>query len=126
MGHAAPPPVATRRLAPNMSGPATRIRIPRSTKVKMNEILDLPPRLDFEGARALHESLTAMRGRAVALRADKVRFVGGLGVQILIAAQRQWRADNLPFGLLCCSMGFCDGLTGLGFDIDDFQKVTQE
>jgi chemotaxis protein CheX len=54
----------------------------------------LPERLDGAAAPALREALLARRGRDLALEAGSVRRLGGLCLQVLLAARATWQEDG--------------------------------
>ncbi|HYZ64642.1 MAG TPA: STAS domain-containing protein [Acetobacteraceae bacterium] len=61
--------------------------------------LTLPPVLDLAAASPLRATLLASRGQDLELDASAVTRIGGQCVQVLLAAQRTWRADGKRFVL---------------------------
>lgn len=82
------------------------------------KILALPGRLDLQTAKAMKASLVDARGQAVTINAAAVEWVGGLGAQILVAAQTTWSEDGQPFAIAEPSAAFTEGLRRLGFRPD--------
>lgn len=83
---------------------------------------DMPARLDHEGARKLYAGLTTLRGENVRLNARDTTFLGALGLQILVAAARQWRVDGRQFCVSPHSPAFADDLVRLGADLHDLNE----
>ncbi|WP_371039014.1 STAS domain-containing protein [Rhodosalinus sp. FB01] len=61
--------------------------------------LALPARMDPTAAEELSEALEHLRGIPVQLDGAAVQQAGGLCLQLLVIAARQWREDGLAFGL---------------------------
>lgn len=80
--------------------------------------LRLEPRLDLGAASALVEGLLAARGRDLALDAAEVRFLGGPGLQVLLAARRSWADGGRALSVEDPSEAFLEGLARLGATID--------
>lgn len=78
------------------------------------ETLSLAKVLDLNEASALHGKLMAMRGKEVKIDASKVERVGALGVQVLMAAQKTWERDQLPFKFSNVSDAFAKTVQLLG------------
>jgi chemotaxis protein CheX len=57
-------------------------------------VLELSEVLDLKAAAPLHQALMAMRGAPMVLDASKVQRLGGLCLQLLMAAQTAWRTDD--------------------------------
>ncbi len=83
----------------------------------MDNSLKLPPRLDRQIVRDLAPDLLARRGAPLSLDASEVAFGGALGVQLLVAAQRQWQADGQPFTLVAASDALQEACVQLGVPI---------
>ena len=60
----------------------------------MTAVLALPAVLDLRAAGSLKTDLLALRGRPVVLEAGAVERLGGLCLQILLAARNTWAADG--------------------------------
>lgn len=59
--------------------------------------LQVPAKLKGADAAALKAQLTEKRGRPVTLDFAQVTQLGTQYIQVLIAANRAWSADNVPF-----------------------------
>jgi len=77
----------------------------------MSATLELSEVLDLKAAGPLNEQLLALQGQALILDASKVQRIGGLCLQVLIAAQAAWRADNNDFSVAQPSPEFDAGWT---------------
>ena len=56
--------------------------------------VSLPEILDFGGASKVAGQLLELRGQDVQIDAAGVRKLTGIGLEVLFAAQKQWRADD--------------------------------
>ena len=65
----------------------------------MTETLILSDVLDLNAAEPLKAELLALRGHPVVLDASAVQRLGGLGLQVLLAARKTWAADGLNLRL---------------------------
>lgn len=74
----------------------------------------LPQNLDLSAAGPLWSDLCAARGQPVELDASSVERIGGLCLQVLLAAQAQWRADGIAFAVTNYSAAFADGVQLMG------------
>jgi chemotaxis protein CheX len=74
----------------------------------------LPETLDMRSAQSLRDQLTAARGAPADLDGSGVRRLGALGLQLLLSAERQWRADGHDFRLVDPSPDLRAGLKLLG------------
>ena len=74
----------------------------------------LPPILDTVAAPALRETLLARRGEALTLDGGEVERLGGLCLQVLLAAERTWRGDGAAFGVEPRSEALTQALSRLG------------
>jgi chemotaxis protein CheX len=70
----------------------------------------LPQVLDLAAAQPLLGSLSAARGHALLVDASDVQRVGGLCLQLLLAAQAAWRADGVAFSIVKPSAAFREGM----------------
>ncbi len=86
----------------------------------MSECLELPEKLNSDAASDLLKALRQKKGAKLEIEAGKVRFLGGLCFQLLVAARDEWRADDetLVFGET--SAAFKDGMARLGMPVDVF------
>lgn len=74
----------------------------------------LPETLDMRAAQPLRDELIAARGASAELDGSNVRRLGALGLQILLAAERQWRADGCQLRLVEPSPDLLAGFKLLG------------
>jgi chemotaxis protein CheX len=72
--------------------------------------LVLPSVLDLKSVGGLHADLLAVRGRPVTLDASQVSRLGGLGLQVLLAARTTWAEDAQPFAVVNPSEDFSGAL----------------
>lgn len=56
----------------------------------------LPDVMDLRAAAPLARDLLALRGKDVALDGSGVQRLGGLCLQVLLAARQTWAADDMP------------------------------
>lgn len=71
--------------------------------------MKLAPVLDLSAATSLSDALKAARGQPLEVDASEVERLGGLCLQVLAAAQAQWRADGAPFSIARPSEAFLQG-----------------
>lgn len=83
-----------------------------------SSVFMLGRKLDANGARSLAFDLLALRGQALQMDGSMVEAVGGLAVEVLIAAGLQWQADGLPIELVQPSVRLQDTLKTLGLSPD--------
>ena len=62
--------------------------------------ITLPAILDLKAAGSLKAEIQLHAGSALDLDTSKVERVGGLCLQVLLAAAETWRAAGLPFRLI--------------------------
>ena len=74
----------------------------------------LPANLDLTAVQDLKDALLAARGRELVLDGSQVRKFGGLGLQLLLAAQAAWADDGLPLVIENASEAMTDSLAQLG------------
>jgi len=80
----------------------------------MSAPIVLPETLDMRAAQPLRDQLLAARGADAQLDGSGVRRLGALGLQVLMAAERQWRADGHALSLIDPSPDLVAGLKLLG------------
>ena len=80
----------------------------------MSVALKLPARLDSAAAGPLAEELRGLKNQPVTLDASDVTGGGALGLQVLVSACRQWRADAQPFQVTDISDGLSETCRLLG------------
>ena len=78
------------------------------------QVLALAPVLDVTAAGPLREQLLALRGGPVDLDASAVERLGGLCLQVLMAARRTWATDGQPLRLGPASPAFASQLAAFG------------
>lgn len=74
----------------------------------------LPQILDLGAAAPLLSDIVAARGGAIELDASGVERIGGLCLQVLLAARAQWSADGLEFAITNPSAAFVEGVELMG------------
>jgi len=90
----------------------------------MNAVM-LPARIDLSNAASLSRDLRASVGAAVVLDASRVAHLGALGVQILLASARSWRAAGQSFTISPRSEAFDETLAQFGLTVDALQTEVQ-
>lgn len=81
---------------------------------EMTATLVLPPRLDLTAARGLAADLRARREAALTIDASGVEVLGGLCLQLLLAAQQTWARAGRPLRLSARSAAFDRALAQFG------------
>ena len=61
--------------------------------------ISLPENLDLKAAAPLKAAFLERRGAEILIEADQVRRLGGLCLQVLLAARKTWAADGLNLRL---------------------------
>lgn len=84
--------------------------------------LALGPRLDLLHAGHACAEIRACEGRDLVLDAGHVTHLGALGLQILIAAARSWRAAGLSLTIAPRSAAFDDALVLFGLPLAALQS----
>ena len=70
----------------------------------------LPSRMDATAAEELAEALENLRGAPIILDGAAVNRPGGLYLQLLAVAARQWSNDGVEFRLIAASPALADAL----------------
>jgi chemotaxis protein CheX len=70
----------------------------------------LPQILDLGAAAPLWSNLNEARGQPLQLDGSEVERVGGLCLQVLLAAQARWTGDGAPFAIVNPSVAFAEGI----------------
>ena len=78
--------------------------------------MQLASTLDLAAAAPLCAELRAARGKPIEIDASAVDRLGGLCLQVLLAAQRAWRAEGVPFSLINPSQPFADAVRLMAAD----------
>ncbi len=76
--------------------------------------LKLPAVLDLNAAAPLRSDLLALRGGPVEIDASQVQRIGGLCLQVLMAAKATWANDGKPFEIVSTSAPFLESLKLFG------------
>lgn len=80
----------------------------------MTAALTLPPVLDLNAAAPLKADLLALRGQDVTLDGAAVERLGGLCLQVLLAAAKTWAEDDLNLRLGFLSQAFSEQWAAFG------------
>lgn len=72
--------------------------------------MKLPPVLDLGASGQLRSQLMELRGQKLELDGSQVERLGGLCLQVLMAARNQWRVDGAEFQIVNASPAFLDGV----------------
>lgn len=80
----------------------------------MPNTLMLAPLLDLNAAEPLKADLMARRGQPVTLDASAVERLGGLCLQVLLAARRTWATDGVNLRLGSVSDNFSEQWAAFG------------
>lgn len=80
----------------------------------MIERFTLPDRLDSSGAAGLVGLLLAFRGGPLTIDASGVEVIGARAMEVLIAAGRQWAADDAPLEIAGVSDRYIAACEALG------------
>ena len=91
----------------------------------MSEYLRLEPVLDLKAAAPLRAALMEQRGRPIELDATSVQRLGGLCLQVLIAARRAWNHDGQPMAINPRSEAFNQAVRMFGAAAH-FEEVTMD
>lgn len=83
-------------------------------KTETIEQVLLPVALDISTAKAVASDLASKRGSPIKIDAGQVSRVGGLGFQVLLAAQRAWKAEGVSIEIINRSEGFERDISLLG------------
>ena len=78
--------------------------------------LSLPETLDLKAAGPLKTAFMERRGSPVEIEAGQVRRLGGLCLQVLLAARKAWADDGKPFSIMGPSEAFLETTRLFGAD----------
>ncbi|HEX3920286.1 MAG TPA: STAS domain-containing protein [Caulobacteraceae bacterium] len=86
-----------------------------------NATFVLPAVVDAASVASLRSGLLELRGSDLAIDASGVTRIGGLGLQVLLAAARAWQGSDLAFQVTSPSQPFTEmlRLTGAA-DLPEF------
>jgi chemotaxis protein CheX len=87
----------------------------------MSADIVLPPRLDLPAAAPLADAILGKSGQDLRIDADRVQFLGGLCLQVLLAARIQWLGDGKSLTLSRHSAEFDAALGLFGLALQDLQ-----
>lgn len=85
----------------------------------MSAAFALPPVMDLRAAAPLKEALQSRRGAPLDLDAAQVERVGGLCLQILLAAAAQWRTDGHVLRIVNASDAFAADMRRMGAQLSE-------
>ncbi|WP_395646735.1 STAS domain-containing protein [Terricaulis sp.] len=74
----------------------------------------LPAILDLSAAAPLLAGVTAHRGEAIEIDASGVERIGGVCLQVLLAANAAWFKDGQDFAIVNPSAGFLSAVRLMG------------
>ena len=83
----------------------------------LDDVLKLPQSLDVAALRAVQKDLLDRRGKATTIDASDVERIGGLGVELLIAARRQWLEDAVVLQIIGVPDAMKEAFIDLGLDV---------
>jgi chemotaxis protein CheX len=84
--------------------------------------LTLAPRLDLTQVSDMASAIRAHAGADLVLDAGQVTHLGGLGLQLLAASARHWRAGGHTLTISPRSPAFDEALAIFGVSLDDIQS----
>ena len=76
--------------------------------------VSLPAILDLQAAEPLRAELMALRGRPLNMDASQVARMGGLCLQVILAARNTWAADGVSIHVDQPSEAFIEQLGAFG------------
>lgn len=74
----------------------------------------LPQNLDLGAAKTLHSDFLQARGAPIEIDASEVERIGGVCLQVLIAAAAAWRRDGHEFRVVAPSQAFTEAIRLMG------------
>ena len=77
-------------------------------------VLSLPAVLDLKEAAPLAARLRTVRGQPLSIDASCVEHLGGLCLQVLLAARNTWTSDKVPIAIVSASIRFTESLALFG------------
>lgn len=95
-----------------------------SAEVAKVNIVKLPAHLDLSAGEEIAEALEHLRGLPVEIQANDVSHLGGIFLQLLVGAKKQWMKDEVPFSLADPSDSFLAGMHLLGASDTLFEEGT--
>ncbi len=85
----------------------------------MGNTIALGKNVGTAAAPALAAEFAALRGTDVSVNASKTNHIGALGLQVIVAACRQWKHDGHGFSLSAFSDAFRHDARTLGIALTD-------
>lgn len=85
--------------------------------------LCLPAILDLKAVTALRQDFLAHKDRPVEIDASAVQRLGGLCLQVILAARASWAADGQPFTIITPSPRFDEDLMLFGATLSSSAPV---
>lgn len=85
-------------------------------------VLRLPARMNYAAADELSEAFEHLRDSPIEVDASDVTHLGAIGLQVLLAARKQWQLDGVSFRLTGASAAFVDSLNLLGVQPETFSQ----
>lgn len=89
----------------------------------VSAMLCLPAVLDLQAAEPLRAELMSLRGKPLTIDASQVSRLGGLCLQVLMAASKLWAEDGLGLAINQPSSTFTEHLIAFGTPKFDFAPV---
>ncbi|HEY0274496.1 MAG TPA: hypothetical protein VGC31_00275 [Paenirhodobacter sp.] len=86
----------------------------------------LPTRLDVGTVARAATDLRVLAGAALQLDAGAVTHLGGLGLELLLRAEGDWRRAALPFSISPRSVAFDTALADFGIDPVRFDPARRD
>ena len=72
----------------------------------MDQRMDLPSVLDLSAVSSIQTELNGLRGKSLELDASGVERLGGICLQVLLAAKAAWETDEKEFRIVNPSEAF--------------------
>lgn len=85
----------------------------------------LAPRLDLSTVVTLKTQIVAQKGQNLVLDASHVTHLGGLGLQVLLAGAKSWRASGHSLKISPRSEAFDETLAQFGLSADALQTEVE-
>lgn len=85
-----------------------------SEEMESPGVVVLDAALDYRAAAPLRDAFLERRGGPVLVDAANVETIGGLCLQVLLAARQAWVSDHVGFTIAARSAAFDRGILGFG------------
>jgi chemotaxis protein CheX len=99
---------------------------PVMESTSMTKHIKLATHIDLAAADSLRSELIDARDQEVDINAADVVFIGTLGLQVLLAAKRDWSRNDVGFLLSDCSEAFSKTLTATGVPLLDIDEEVSQ